>query len=111
MSTARTEAKMLRSGSCCTQRVTARDLKRGQIRIPSTGTSSAKSLFPATGTAVSVVLRSRSLEASWDPRMGPEREHSGVLRINKTICRVSFAKTIVSLSLRPLTIPSSSIDA
>ena len=34
---------------------------------------------------MSVVLRGRSLEASWDPRMGPERERSGVLRIDKTI--------------------------
>jgi hypothetical protein len=85
MSTARIEAKVLRSGPCCTQPVTAKDLKRGQIRIPSTGKSSAKSLFPATRTAVSVVLRGRSCEASWDPRMGPERERSGVLCIDKTI--------------------------
>jgi hypothetical protein len=85
MSIARTEVKIPRSGPCCTQPVTAKDLLHGQIRIPSTGTSSAKSLFPATRTAVSVVLRGRSLEASWDPRMGPERERSGVLRIDKTI--------------------------
>lgn len=84
-STARTEAKMPQSGPYSTQRVTAIDLKGGQIRIPLTSTFSAKSLFPATSTAVSVVLRGRSLAASWDPRMGPDRERSGVLRIDKTI--------------------------
>jgi len=86
VSTTRPEAKMPRSGPCCTQRVTAKDLLRGQIRIPSTGTSSAKSLFPATRSTVNVVLRGRSLEASWDPRMGPDRERSGVLHIG-TILR------------------------
>ncbi|SDR63018.1 hypothetical protein SAMN05445850_8571 [Paraburkholderia tuberum] len=67
--------------SCKAQRVTAKNLSRGQIRIPSTGVSSAKSLFPASRSAVRVVLRGSLLRASWDPRIGPDRERSGVLRV------------------------------
>jgi hypothetical protein len=31
---------------------------------------------------VAVSLRGRSLSARWDPRMGPDRERSGVLRFD-----------------------------
>lgn len=68
-------------GSDRTQRVTANDLRAGQIRIPSTGAAATKSFFPATKSVVDVVLRGRAASGSWDPRMGPDRERSGILRI------------------------------
>lgn len=61
-----------------TQRVTAADLSRGQIRIPVSGAT--KSLFPETKGTVRVGLRGSPTEAAWDPRVGPDRERSGVLR-------------------------------
>jgi hypothetical protein len=65
-------------GSYRTQRVTEADLRAGQIRIPiSTPT---KSLFPSEKVPLRVVLRGAALDARWDPRMGPDRERSGVLR-------------------------------
>lgn len=72
---ARAPAAMDQAGA--TQRVTDADLRRGAIRIPST----AKSLFPAGKQPVEVVLRGAALRARWDPRNGPDRSRSGVLRI------------------------------
>ena len=63
-----------------TQRVTEADLRVGQIRIPVSGPT--KTLFPSERGRVAVSLRGRSLSARWDPRMGPDRERSGVLRFD-----------------------------
>ena len=61
-----------------TQPVTAADLCAGQIRIPvSTPT---KALFPDEKVDLQIVLRGRSATVGWDPRSGPDRERSGVLR-------------------------------
>ena len=68
-----------------TQRVTSADLLGGRIRIPSTSSSSTKSLLPTVKTMVELVLRGRPMRVSWDPRMGPDRERSGVLRVGATI--------------------------
>ena len=69
-----------------TQRVTAKDREAGRIRIPAIGAAATKSLFPASRTSVNVILRGRLLKkVSWDPRMGPVRERSGVLQIRATI--------------------------
>jgi hypothetical protein len=63
-----------------TQRVTAPDLRHGQIRIPSRSTSSTRTLFPPQKETVAIILRGQPLEASWDPRTGSDRKRSGVLR-------------------------------
>jgi len=68
-------------GSDRTQRVTANDLRAGQIRIPSSGAATTKSLFPAIKSVLDVALRGSAMSGSWDPRMGPDRERSGILRI------------------------------
>jgi hypothetical protein len=60
------------------QRVTAKDIEVGQVRIP----ADTKTLFPGTRTQVVVELRGHMLECRWDPRLG-ERERSGVLRVGK----------------------------
>lgn len=62
-----------------TQRVTANDLERGQIRLP----REAKRLFPVDRGEVEVILRGMRVRASYDPRTGPDRERSAVLRIGK----------------------------
>jgi hypothetical protein len=61
-----------------TQRVTEADLRVGQIRIPVIGPT--KALFPPERGPVAASLRGRSLSVRWDPRMGLDRERSGVLR-------------------------------
>ena len=59
-----------------TQRVTARDIAAGQIRLPVT----SKQLLPWQRGKVEIVLRGRRLEARYDPRTasaGDGRERSG----------------------------------
>jgi TDG/mug DNA glycosylase family protein len=59
------------------QRVTANDLRSGQIRF----SRAAKRFFPSARATVDVVLRGTRVTASYDPRLGPDRERSAVLRI------------------------------
>jgi hypothetical protein len=73
------------SNAYVTQRVTAADISRGQIRIPSIKTSLARNLLPPTKGIVSVCLRGRPMEARWDPRIGPDRTRSGLLRIGNAV--------------------------
>ncbi|MGZ4287995.1 MAG: hypothetical protein ACXVHB_26810 [Solirubrobacteraceae bacterium] len=61
------------------QRVTARDLDAGQLRFP----RAAKRLFPAERQYVDVDVRRRDMRARWDPRVGPDRERSGVLAFGR----------------------------
>ena len=68
-----------------TQRVTWVDLREGRIRIPSTNTSSTKKLFPSGKAQVRVILRGHMIECSWDSRMGPDRQRSGVLRVGAIV--------------------------
>lgn len=68
-----------------TQRITAHDLHRGQIRIPSKGASATKSLFPPRKESIHVILGGRLVSGKWDPRMGPDRERSGVLRVGEVL--------------------------
>lgn len=72
-------------GAHRTQRVTAMDLESGRIRIPARGSSPTKLLFPSGKATLDVMLRGRSVSARWDPRMGPDRERSGVLRIGTVL--------------------------
>ena len=67
-----------------TQRVTA-DLRDGQIRIPSVGSAPTKALFPRAKAELEINLRARFVRGSWNPRMGPDRERSGVLRIGRAL--------------------------
>ena len=60
-----------------TQQVTAVDLRGGRIRLP----RAAKRLFPPTKGTIDVVLRGRRVEVGYDPRVGPDRERSAVLRV------------------------------
>lgn len=61
-----------------TQRVTNADLAGGRIRIP----RASKQLFPSDRARLDLVLRGVSVQASWDPRMGPP-ERSGVLSVGR----------------------------
>ncbi len=64
-----------------TQRVTANDLARGQIRLP----RDAKRFFPPSREDAEVIVRGRRLVCSYDPRTGPDRERSAVLRIGAAL--------------------------
>jgi double-stranded uracil-DNA glycosylase len=61
------------------QPVTANDLAQGQIRLP----RPAKRLLPSVKGDVEVVLRGTRVTASYDPRLGPDRERSAVLRVGR----------------------------
>jgi hypothetical protein len=75
-----------------TQPVSEGDRKAGIVRVP----SRSKSLFPAERALLTVVLLGMSLsEVRWDPRFGPDRERSGVLRIGKDAAsRLSERETL-----------------
>ena len=62
-----------------TQRVTAKDIEVGQIRIPRGAT---KSVLPSERREIAVRLRGHDLACRWDPRYGPP-ERSGVIRVGK----------------------------
>jgi hypothetical protein len=61
------------------QRVTAKDLEAGRVRLP----RAAKRLFPSERTYETVLVRGQELRARWDPRSGPNQERSGVLAFGK----------------------------
>jgi hypothetical protein len=67
--------------SCKTQRVTAADLRKGRIRIPSSEASSTNSIFPEVKTKLTVKLRGETVQCSWDPRTGQDKVRSGELRV------------------------------
>jgi TDG/mug DNA glycosylase family protein len=62
-----------------TQPVTEKDRERGQIRLPRL----AKRFFPTERGDIEVVLRGQRLSATYDPRLGPDRERSAVIRIGR----------------------------
>jgi TDG/mug DNA glycosylase family protein len=59
------------------QPITAHDIEAGMIRLP----REAKRFFPAEKSTIEVVLRGVRLTASYDPRTGPDRDRSAVLRV------------------------------
>jgi hypothetical protein len=61
------------------QKVTAKDIESGQVRIPRGAT---KAVLPQARQDISVRLRGRLLISRWDPRYGPP-ERSGVIRVGK----------------------------
>ena len=66
-----------------TQKVTAKDIEAGVIRIPLTGT--AKDLFPPRTGDVNIDLRGTELTVKWDPRFARPggRERSGRLNVGQ----------------------------
>jgi double-stranded uracil-DNA glycosylase len=73
------EASETSAETARTQRVTATDLDRGQIRLP----REAKRFFPGRKASLEVVVRGVRVRGTYDPRVGPDRERSGVLRIGR----------------------------
>ena len=63
-----------------TQRVTATDIARGRVRIPSV----SKHLFPGERAYIDVRLRGTHLNPRWDPRFGPP-ERSGTIGVGREL--------------------------
>ncbi len=60
--------------------MTAKDVVAGQVRFP----RAAKRLFPPEREYVAVTVRSREFEpVRWDPRIGADKERSGLLAFGK----------------------------
>jgi len=80
-----------------TQRITATDIANGRIRLP----RRAKQLFPGEPDRVRVLLRGTSLEARYNPRLGPDRERSGVLSIGRgRMARLVMPNETLEMSAR-----------
>lgn len=62
-----------------TQPVTEKDIEKGIIRLP----HEAKEGLPKERSVVPIVLNGTRLDVPFDPRLGPDRERSGVLHIGK----------------------------
>src|SRR3954467_1270948 len=74
--------EMAKSGT--TQQVTARDVAGGRIRIPSTGLT--KQLLPGERTEIELVLNGKPIGLRrYDPRLGPDRERSGVISVPRAV--------------------------
>jgi hypothetical protein len=63
------------------QRITEKDLAAGQVRFP----RASKAAFPSERCAIVVRLLGHELQGRWDPRNGPDRERSGVLRLGEAL--------------------------
>ena len=68
--------RVVHVGNPTTQRITDVDLARGHIRVP----IAHKHLFPPESQQVVIVLRGEIVTCTWNPRMGPDRQRSGLLR-------------------------------
>lgn len=68
-----------------TQPVTPNDLSSGQIRVP----KASKPILPSARARLAVDLRGHRLETTYDPRNGPDRARSGILRIPRDLLRRS----------------------
>jgi len=66
------------------QRVTAADINKGQLRIP----RSSKDLLPSVSSDVTIAIRGSTKVCRWNPRLGPDQERSGVLGIGKELMRL-----------------------
>lgn len=65
--------------SALTQPVTPVDLANGRIRIP----AGTKPMFPSIKGHIDIKLRGVNFTVAYDPRNGPDRSRSGVLRIGR----------------------------
>jgi hypothetical protein len=80
------------------QRVTASDIAAGRIRLP----RAAKRFFPSSKEPVEVVLRGKRIQATYDPRLGPDRERSAVLRVGREmLSNVLHADEVLRVSRGP----------
>jgi hypothetical protein len=70
-----------------TQRITENDIAHGQIRVP----RETREIFPPTDSEVVVHLRGERMVVPWRPRLGPDRERSGVLRFPSAVLRRSVS--------------------
>ena len=82
-----------------TDRVTAKDIEHGQIRLPIA--NRAKSAFPSVKGDVRVRLRGREMVVSYDPRLGPDRERSGVMPIGKAVMATGIVDADERLTVTP----------
>ncbi len=64
-----------------TQPITQADILRSQLRVPSV----TKAIFPPSRAQIQIVLGDETYRASWDPRMGPDRERSGLIRLPRGV--------------------------
>lgn len=81
-----------------TQRVTASDIEAGRVRIPTASMSPAKSILPGNACSVLVVLRGQEFECRWDPRMGPDRERSGVLYVGSILRGIVWENEVLGVT-------------
>jgi hypothetical protein len=80
-----------------TQPITPSDVEHGRIRVP----KGSKHVLPDAKGLITVDLRGRQLEVSYDPRIGPDRSRSAVLRVPRQV----LAETVEpyeSLSIEPI---------
>ncbi|WDF34019.1 DUF262 domain-containing protein [Arthrobacter agilis] len=76
-----------------TQVVTENDLAVGQIRVP----KASKGLFPEQEALVQLEVEDVDIEASWNPRLGPDRERSGVLKLGRAMDGLVYAGSILRI--------------
>jgi hypothetical protein len=67
-----------------TTTVSEKDIEAGRVRIRIGAT---KALFPADRQDIEVVLRGRRLTCRWDPRIGPDKERLGLIRVGVEAAR------------------------
>jgi hypothetical protein len=79
------------------QPVTAVDKENGRIRFPRQG----KAFFPDAKTQVWVVLGGVRMQVPYDPRLGPDKERSAVLRVGKGALASAGVGERLSVSRRP----------
>ena len=69
------------AGPMRSQRITEKDIERGQLRFP----APAKAAFPDSREDLLVQLRGLPAAGRWDPRNGPDRQRSGLLRLGRQV--------------------------
>jgi hypothetical protein len=62
-----------------TQRITAKDIQAGRIRLPAKG----KTLLPPARSNIDVVVKGKTFNVRWDPRNDPDRTRSGILAFGR----------------------------
>lgn len=82
-----------------TQPVTAKDIAAGQIRLPIT--NKVKSLFASERSDVRILLRGREMTVYYDPRIGADRERSGLLRIGRAVMSTGIVGENERLTVTP----------
>jgi hypothetical protein len=82
------------AGPWRTQRVTAVDLEHGMIRIP----VGQKRTLPTTRSRINVVPRGTTFrDVGYDPRLGPDRERSGVISIGRRFQSLMTADEVLTI--------------